>query len=350
MADSPENPTPLKKQSAADQFVFFKGLARLGLYLALGLVLFFAASVLVLSLRQRAPQESTMQEVVGKYYLDVHNELAREQLRVELGSRSFTDLPAGQILYQSISAGSKIRPRDQLYLVVNQPTPLFAMPHFIGNSLSSAQAALGRMTHKQKVFTIEIGSVARIKDDAPKDIILEQSPPAGAELTIRSKVHLLVSAGPAAAGLPKQTAAEAINGMNIAVAGDYLRRSGLDYRIAKIEPAQRAENAGLVSNITQPPDGPLQLTVAFSEPPARFQRGYEMLNLTLEGEPPCEVSARPIREDQAAAPERVIFRTAKFAKDEKVSVLFFRQGSEKVRLQCGGKELLEKKLRPDNFG
>ncbi len=326
------------------ELVFFKGVARLLFYLALGLGVFFAASVLVLSLRQRSPERSIMPEVVDRYYLDVHNELAREQLRVSIATRSFTDVAPGLILHQSIPAGSTIQPRDKVYLVVNQPDPLFDMPRFVGNSLPSAVAALGRMTHGQLVFAIGVGSVARVPDDAPKDIILAQVPPAGARITVGEKVHFLVSDGPEAKG--KHAAApETVKGMHLAVAREYLGRSGLEYRIRKLEPAERHADVGLVRAVTAPSGGPIQLDVAYNRPARRFLRGYELVTVRLKGEGVCEAVVVP-----EGGTARSVFRASRYQQGEEANILFYRQGTENLKVTCGGKELLEKRFKPDNLG
>ncbi len=341
---SPTEPTAEKEKTVKPELVFFRGVARLLFYLALGLGVFFAASVLVLSLRQRSPERSTMPEVVDRYYLEVHNELAREQLRVSIATRSFTDVAPGLILHQSIPPGSIIQPRDKLYLVINQPEPLFDMPRFTGNSLNSAQAALSRMTHGQLVFSIQVGSVARVPDDAPKDIILSQYPPPGARITVGERAHFLVSDGPESKG--KQVVApESFKGMHIAVARELLQRSGLEYRIRKLEPAERHVDVGVVRTVVAQPGGPVQLDVAFNRPAKRFLRGYELVTVRLKGEGVCEAIVSP-----TTGPTQTVFRTARYTQGEEVPILFFRQGTENLKVMCGTRVLLEKRFRPDNFG
>ena len=337
-----ENPTP--SPTVRPELAFFKGVARLLFYLALGLGLFFAAAVLVLSLRQRSPEKSIMPEVVDRYYLDVHNELTREQLRVSLSTRSFADVAPGLILHQSIPPGSTIQPRDKLYLVVNQPEPMFDMPRFTGNSLLSAQAVLARMTHGQLVYTIAVGSVARVPDDSPKDTILSQHPPAGVRISVGVRAHFLVSDGPEAKG--KQTGApETVKGMHLAVAREYLQRTGRDYRIRKLESADRHPDVGLVRSVTVSGQGPVLLDIAYNEPARSFLRGYELVRIKLKGEGPCEAVAGP-----ESGPMRVVFHTEKYTQDEVVPILFFRQGTEKLKVSCGAKILIEKNFRPDDLG
>ena len=326
------------------ELVFFRGVSRLLFYLALGLGLFFGAAVLVLSLRQRSPEKSVMPEVVDRYYLDVHNELSREQLRVSLSTRSFPDVAPGLILHQSIPPGSTIQPRDKLYLVVNQPEPMFDMPRFVGNSMQSAQAVLGRMTHGQLVYTIAVGSVARVPDDSPKDTILAQYPAAGSRISVGVRAHFLVSDGPEAKG--KQAASpEIVKGLHLSVAREYLHRTGLDYRISKLEGAERHLDVGQVRAVTAATSGPVLLNVAYNEPAKSFLRGYELVRVKLKGEGTCEAVAAT-----EGGPDRLVFRTAKYTQGEEVRILFFRQGSEKLRVTCGSKVLFEKTFRPDDLG
>ena len=362
MADkSTEQVSSTETTTAKPQFVIFKSLSRLGFYFILGLSLFFAVSVLVFLLRNRAAVQSNMADLVGKYYTDVRNELGRAQLRVEIETREFGDVTPGQVLYQSISPGAKISPRDKLLLIVSQAPPLLPMPRLEGNTLQSAKAALARLTHQERVYSVSVGAVSTIPNDAPKGIILAQFPPAGERISVSSKAYLLVSSGPGRKGRRSsfKLKEKDLIGQEISVLRKLFETRGLEYRIKETKEPPLENHTGQVYSVEVDEGGTYRLGVYYRAASARLRGGYEKLELSLAsgGECRAELAELPAADKQtkvapaepASQKKQTVFLTRKPAENEKVQVIFYRRGTQQINAVCGEKSILKRTLKPDDL-
>ncbi|MCB1307453.1 MAG: PASTA domain-containing protein [Leptospiraceae bacterium] len=334
---------------------FLTRLSRLVLYFSMALAVFFGLAVLIYVLRGEDSRAVPMPDLVGKYYVDVHNELNRLQLRVNVETRHFPDQSPGIILHQSVAVGENIEPREKLYLVVNQPDPLLQMPSLLQISEQRARAALEKITMDEEVYHLEIGAISEIiTDEFPADTVLAQFPPPNSRVTVDQKVYLLVTRQPAAntnqpVEFQLELAAhpEQFIDQNVTIVTDYMNRNGIDYRIETVPEETGTENAS-ISKIEMNDNG-VRLFVRYHQPTARFINGYELLELELDEAGQCVGEIVPDEADRFDAP-RTIFQTMAHAPDEEIQVIFYRTGTNRVRFQCGGENVFDEVFSPDNLG
>ncbi len=333
--------------SQESNYLFFKGAARLVFYFAAGLFIFFLASVLIFSLRGRDAQVSTMPDLSGKYYLDVHNDLVQAGLRVTIVKKIYPDITSGIVLYQSLPAGSVITPREKLVIYVNHAEPLLIMPNLENNPIDSARSSLKRFTYQDVTYELEIGGVSEIPDEnAPPGTVIAQYPPAGQPITTDVRVFLLISTTKKG----EKIDTEKFVGQNITILEHYLHRQDREFRLRKIEVPQVARQSGEVLAIEAQKDGPYLVDVYYKEPSLRLTHGLEKIEVKLKQAGECRITTMgPVSEGEEGI-AHTVFETKKPVDGEGVSVLFFREGPVTVRATCDGQEIWSREIKPDEVG
>lgn len=334
-------------------FRYIKGLSGLTFYFLIALALFFTTAVLIFSIRSREQNELVMPVLTGKYYIDVHNDLARARLQVEIAPANYPDRNPGLILYQSIPAGSLVKTREKLRVVVNRPKPLVPMPDLVGSSLEAVRVAVGRIAFNEDIYSFEIGAITRVpENNVPPDTVLLQFPPAGENLSGDQKIYLLVSTRVRRKNQRSQKFELDEPGQNINVLSEYLIRQGLEYRINPVSQVpDQLRRTGLVSAIRLDEQGVYQLDVYYAEARARFRSGYEKIEFALKEQGECWAEQIYTRDAADAGPVReIIFHTNKHAPDEKITLIFYRRETCDIYINCGGANLYHKQFKPDHFG
>lgn len=325
------------------EFVFFTGIGRLLFYLIGAGALFFAGAVIVFVLRGRDNEKLVMPDLSGKYYVDVHNDLAQSQLRVTIVKKHYTDRTPGVILHQSIPAGAAVRPREKLYVVVNQPDPIVKMPNLVATPLATAKAALGRIPYDDDVYALEIGAVSYVPAaDVPTGTILAQFPPGGDNVSIRERVYLLVAGEPQA--LPKSE--KELTGQNVSVLSEFFHRQNQDYRITELKPPPERELAGTVYKVEKDAKGRMALGVYYKKPRNRYESGFEAVDVDLDEKGECRAEQFAVGND-ASEGGRMFFKTAAHEDDEGVKLVFYRTGTSDLVVSCGGHLVYEKRFKPE---
>jgi len=321
---------------------FFKGFSRLLIYSGIIFAFFFFFAIVIFSIRTGESEEMVMGDLMGKYYVDVHNELARSNLRIQIVKKNFPDRQAGLIMHQSIPAGATYHSRDKLTLVVNQSEPFLPMPALIGTSLSSAKATLSRIPSGDEIYALEVAAVSYIPlDEVPVDTVISQFPPAGEELSVKDKVYLLVAA---TSRDKSEMKVEELIGQNINMAQELLSIRGKDARIKTVEdqksgiPTGRVLSAKIENNI-------VYLDVSYQKPKYRYFSGFEKIDVKLDkGE--CRAE-QIIKKDEEP---KLIYKSATHQDNEKVTIFLYRTGKNTVRVICGKDEIYDKTFSPDDLG
>jgi len=325
-------------------FVYLKSLARLGLYLAITAAVFFLLANLVFLFRTGDTSHSVMQNLTGKNYFDVHNDLVQSRLNVSIETRSFPDQPPGVILYQSIPAGSVINPHDKFYVVVNQPEPFLIMPRLVGYSVAAAKAQLERLTYRdnEEVYSLAIGSISSIPtNEVPPGTVIAQFPPENETVTRHDRAYLLVSA---ATG--EENVTENLKGQNVVLVMESLNRIGKDYRLKFVEDKSLEEGQnGTVSDLVELSSGEIELKVHYNPPRFRYRNGFERVSVDLDEHGVCQ----GFQLDEQTGDRELFFVTKNHAADEQVDLLFYRQGAKRLQLFCGKALIYDKNFSPEDF-
>lgn len=110
---------------------------------------------------------------------------------LELGRQSPVSHPTAPKFYiiaQRPGAGRVVREGRAINVVVSMGQDYLHAPDLTGKPLEEARRDIAGARFR-------VGSLARIPDDAPRDTVLSQDPPAGGELAEQGEIHLLLSAG-----------------------------------------------------------------------------------------------------------------------------------------------------------
>ena len=110
---------------------------------------------------------------------------------LELGRQSPVSHPTAPKFYiiaQRPGSGRVVREGRAVNVVVSMGQDYLHAPDIIGKTLEEARREISAARFR-------VGSLARIADDAPRDTVLSQDPPAGGELAEQEEIHLLLSAG-----------------------------------------------------------------------------------------------------------------------------------------------------------
>lgn len=337
----------MEKQS--ENLVLFKDISRLAFYTAIALGLFFFTAMAVFILRHRKSETVIMPDLVGKYYINVHNDLIQSRMMVQLEHRRYPDQPHGIVLYQSIPAGSVVGANDKVYVMVNEGEPVLNVPDLNGLSLQAARLTLERITRGDDVYSLESGAVTKIGlKNVPPGTVVGQFPPAGDGIMLHEKVYLLVATSPERiyiSSIPGR-----IEGQQVDLAINWLQEMGYEYRIRKIERPGKGQVHGEIWNVETTDDGTVLLDVYYREPEFRSKTGYELLDVSLSGDPECTFVATPTAGNRLMAGEKVVYKYNQHDPDEKVKVLFYRRGEIDVAGKCGTKSVLERSFyfeKPD---
>ncbi|MDH4261888.1 MAG: PASTA domain-containing protein [Spirochaetia bacterium] len=179
------NTLPLKKR-----------ILRIAMVYLIGFTLFFIVSLIIITLNVRTRQKVNIPPLVGKMYLEEHNNLMTFGLHIELQKANLVEYPYGYILAQSIASGEVVTEGTKLVLLINDSKSIVPVPNIVGSSESIAQKILENIPVGKASFSLSIGTITRIPSDKPAGEVLAQFPPPTAPVIPDSPVSILVSEGP----------------------------------------------------------------------------------------------------------------------------------------------------------
>jgi beta-lactam-binding protein with PASTA domain len=128
----------------------------------------------------------TVPNAVGVTQVDARSKLVNAGFAVTT-AQVFSDQPAGTVTAQDPAAGTRVAPGTKVRINVSKGTADVPVPSEVGNSVTSAQAAL-----EAKGFKV---ATTPVPSSSPADTVVSQSP-AGGSAAKGSTVQLNVSQGP----------------------------------------------------------------------------------------------------------------------------------------------------------
>lgn len=320
-----------------------KLIVRYGLLFVIAAALFLLMALTVFALRTESAGVWTMPNVSGSYYIDVHNELSRMNLRVEIDREYFPDRPQGIILTQSVLPGEVVRGRDKLVLTVNSYKAILDVPDFKGTPLTAALSSIKQMVQEDQVFSLQPGIVSYVYDESMADgTVIDQFPPANARAMPDSTIDFLVSSRKdevkRAFANRSSINVEQLKNVRIDVVSSLFMKAGVDYQIVKINETNDEAKSGQVSNIEYK-NNQFELTVDYRKPTKRFFEGFESITKDIGPSQNCEAV---LMND---GDERLIWKSSGMV--EELKLVFFRVGERQLQVRCGGDIVYKKNLRPD---
>ncbi|MCH7910963.1 MAG: PASTA domain-containing protein [Candidatus Hydrogenedentes bacterium] len=130
-------------------------------------------------------------DVVGLPLNKASNILVESGLEIGKQRQVVNDrYPEYHVMLQRPAANRVVRSGRKVHLTISAGTRFEAAPYLVGRNLETAK-------HDLESTRLRLGSVARIPDNADRDVVLAQDPPSGRNVAAGAEVHVLVSAGPA---------------------------------------------------------------------------------------------------------------------------------------------------------
>ncbi|EMY61082.1 PASTA domain-containing protein [Leptospira terpstrae] len=311
------------------------------LFVGLGLLVFFVAAFLVVVVRTKEEQKVMMPYVIGKNYIEVHNELQRLQLKVRLETQRIPEKTDGIILSQSIDPGKEVEAGSKLYLTVNIGFDRVTIPDVKGQDLKRARGILEKVLSGEVYVPLQIGGITYVPavGDEPADTVIDQIPAPGKETHSGEKIYLLVTE----ANTEKksnQSANEPTDslkfvGSPVPFVVDYLQRKKIPYRLKEATKPEFRESHGLVSSFELKPTG-AEVGAFFLKPSESLVQDYEFLEYEVDDDDLYSAKVSYTKPGEDTEIEKEILTNQTLKEDEPIRFLIHRSGN--VKLTLFGKE------------
>ncbi|TGL57407.1 PASTA domain-containing protein [Leptospira ognonensis] len=299
------------------------------LFLSLGLLLFFVAAFLVVVVRTKDEQKLTMPSVIGKNYIEVHNELQRLQLKVRLETLRIPEKTDGIVLAQSIDPGKEVEAGSKIYLTVNIGFDRVTIPDLKGQDLKRAKAILEKVLSGEVYVPLTLGGVTYVPSvgDEPPDTVIDQIPLPGKETHSGEKIYLLVTEGTSE---KKSSLLEGdknietyLTGIPTPFAIDHLQRKKIPYSITEIKKAEIRENSGLTESVKMTGTG-AQIVSYLHKAEEKLNYIYESVTYTIDDDDSYTAILSYIDKASGNELKKEILSSQLFKEDAKINLLFFR--------------------------
>ena len=308
------------------------------LYLGSGLVLFFVFSFLVVVFRTKSPTKITVPNLLGRNYIEVHNELVRLGLKVKLNKVKIPEINDGEILDQSISAGKTSEMGSKIYLTVNEGFDRVTIPDVRGITLKNAKAALEKVLASDVYVNLEIGGITyleRAPGQSP-EAVLEQIPEPGTVAKSTEKIYLLVTESEEK--LSKNL--ENLSNMPLEFVASNLNQKKIPFKISNVENCKVRSASGLVQKLNTQAN-PYLLDVCYVPFSESTTNGYELFETKLDDTDNYNLEKL---ENGKTIP---LMLSTKFQEDEKLKFVFYRRGASQIFLKTNeGKTIEKEKYKP----
>lgn len=165
-------------------------LFRLFLMAAVLMTVAVVSAITTIRLTIHGPQE-TLPNLVGMPVDQARNVVQGLGLNMDVEDRLYSDkIPANAVFSQMPASGTKIKPQQDVHVLLSLGPQKVSVPDLIGRSLRAA-----RITAVQRGLTI--GDVAALywPQDQPNQVVAQDPPPATTDLQSPA-VNFLVSLGP----------------------------------------------------------------------------------------------------------------------------------------------------------
>ncbi|MCZ8342856.1 MAG: PASTA domain-containing protein [Leptospira sp.] len=311
------------------------------LFIGMGLLVFFVSAFLVVVVRTKEDQKVVMPAVVGKNYIEVHNELQRLQLKVRLETKRIPEKTDGIVLAQSIASGKEVEAGSKIYLTVNIGFDRITIPDVKGQDLKRARAILEKVLSGEVYVPLQIGAITYVPavGDEPPDTVIDQIPLPGKETSSGEKIYLLVTESPNEKTFGAKDSQSfdfnSFKGMPTPFVVDALQRKKIPYRINSVQKPEFREDSGLVSKVELKQAG-AEITAFFLQSSESLKYDYELLSYEIDDDDTYSASLKYTDPKDNLEKEKEILTSQKFKEDELVYFMIYR--GDKTKLSLVGKD------------
>ena len=177
--------------------------------------------------------EVTVPDVTGKQMTLARQILEDKKLRVNVAETYNADVPAGQVVSQNPTAGSKVKEQRLVTIYVSKGGEEIEMPDLTGLSKSDAEAQLKKMG-------LKLGSVYEKYSNEEAGTVIKQDPKAGTKISRGQTVDLTVSKGKQS----HKVSVPDVTGVSLDAAKAALQSRGL--RVGSVSKQESRQAAGTV--------------------------------------------------------------------------------------------------------
>ena len=177
--------------------------------------------------------EVTVPDVTGKQMTLARQILEDKKLRVNVAETYNADVPAGQVVSQNPTAGSKVKEQRLVTIYVSKGGEQIEMPDLTGMSKSDAEAQLKKMG-------LKLGSVYEKYSNEEAGTVIQQDPKAGTKISRGQTVDITVSKGKQS----HKVSVPDVTGSSLQAAKATLQGRGL--KVGSISKQESRQSAGTV--------------------------------------------------------------------------------------------------------
>ncbi len=236
-------------------------------------LLLIAGAVVAGALLLGGGKQVTVPTVVGADQANAEARLRQDGFKTDSTPKT-SDRPAGEVIGQDPSGGSKAKKGSTVELTVSSGPSQVGVPQVVGLTLQSAQGRLQRAGLKSSVRE-------EASDTVPKGRVISATPPEGEKVDKGSEVALVVSTGAEQVDLPDET------GKSFDEASSELEAAG--FKVTRKDQETADKDPGTV--LSQSPKGggqapkgsPVTLTVAKEPSQTGEDQGDAIARLSAAG-------------------------------------------------------------------
>lgn len=306
------------------------------LFISFGLIIFFISAFMVLQIRTKSNARVKVPDLIGKRYIDVHNELMRLQLKVKLDQKRNPEKNDGMIIDQSIAPGKIIEAGTKIYLTVNIGTDFVTVPNLIHQPLNTALSNLENVLSGEVYVKMPLGGITYIKatNDEQPETVISQIPEPGKKTDTSDKIYLLVTEP---IGAPK------VSEMNLQpfdLIMKKMNQESIKWK-ATINTVKKRELNGLVNSFKNE-NGTLKFTVNYLPKDYSYEAGYEKVSFKVK-EPGIYKAILTDKDEKNA---NTIFNDINYKVNENVEFIFYRSGTQIIQIFQNEKKVADFTYKP----
>ncbi len=161
-------------------------------------------------------QNITVPNVVGKPVEVAETSLKKLDLKVAVDEIASDEVPVGQVISQTPSAGTTVKARRIIHLTVSKGGSAMLIPDLKGLTLEQAKERLEKLG-------LTLGAVENGNDpDKPADVIISQSPESGTNTSKGTRVNIVININkkaevPNVVGMPLSEARNALLAAHLSI-------------------------------------------------------------------------------------------------------------------------------------
>jgi beta-lactam-binding protein with PASTA domain len=164
------------------------------LLIIIAIVAFFAVAMVTFLVLRKGPPEVAVPKVTNKDLIEGLIILQKKDLRAVIDPRYFSDYTKNTIVEQIPKAGSIVREKKDIKLIVSKGPIISIVEDYTGMTITFVQNRL------QEIFsfqgkTIKIGNVTYVASEYPEGTIVGQYPPSNTPITNVDSIDLIISKG-----------------------------------------------------------------------------------------------------------------------------------------------------------